>query len=369
MENTQIILVVFIAFLIIIMVWKMYSNTEKFSSEFNTALESSEFMQYLDLGDHRTMVKLLKGNSGKTVLLLHNSPMTLNIWQPLYQTMQRISMTGVKTPNLVSFDLRGHGTAWIPVESRYNDTNPNNSAWTLDDFVNDTKKVYDSVIGGGKIIVCGFGFGGFVSQKFALTYPDIIEKLVLLQTSVRPVTGLLSEINYFGGPNGWIAKNPGVTYLTMEEKYVQQMLCDWFYSPDPKCPPSSQFKDYNDETAPQYNLAAKMLRQGSCTSLLQTDKLLVNINLIKDWQDAKVSFTVHILAGTDDPLATPDIMTEAYTDIYNTNRHLLVVFDTVHGRHGFTIMRPDYIAGIVCDNCEKLGSKDTYVRKLSDHGF
>ncbi|KKL64418.1 hypothetical protein LCGC14_2165250 [marine sediment metagenome] len=372
MGNIHIIIV---AILIVIVLCWYSCRTEKFVDIFNKSNASTEFLQYLDLGDHRTMVKLQRGNSGKTVLLLHNSPMNLDIWMPLFQTMQRISMIGVKTPNLVAYDLRGHGTAWLPVDKKYNDLNTGNYAWTLEQFVEDCKQIYDRVIGdGSQIKICGFGFGGIIAQKYALTYPETIEKLILLQTSIKPTPGLRPEINYLAGPQGWIARNPHVTYLTSEEKFVQQTLCDWFYLPEesdcPKDPLVDKYDDNNDQTAPQYNLVAKLWRQGSSTTTLQADKLLVSTDLVEDWEKAKdLSFGIHILAAMDDPLAPPDVMTATYTAIYNTNRQVIVAFDIVNGRHAFSIMRPDYITGIVCEDCEHMHAEDTYTTRAVDHGF
>jgi pimeloyl-ACP methyl ester carboxylesterase len=283
-------------------------------------------------------------------------------------------MTGTKTPNLVCYDIRGHGTAWMPVDKRFNDTDVTNYAWSLETFVNDCKRVYDNTVGGGKVIVCGFGFGGFIAQKFALTHPELVQKLVLLQTSIRPITGLYDEINYLGGPQGWIAKNPHMTYLTSEERFVQQTLCDWFYlPPESGCPPDKLIDPQdgdNDWTSPQYNLIAAMWRQGSSTTTLQTDKLLASTDLVDDWVNAKgISFNVHILAATDDPLASPEMMANTYTTIYNNNRHLVVAFDVVNGRHGFTIMRPDYISGIVCRTCKRLSAQTTWLQRSPDQGY
>ncbi len=365
-------ILVFIAIIIVIALATRCS--EKFSITFNESPHSTEFLQYLDLGDHRTMVKLQRGNSGKTVLLLHNSPMCLDIWGPLFQTMQRISMTGIPTPNLVAYDLRGHGTAWIPVDPKYNDANPSNHAWTIDQFVEDCKKVYDGVIGGNKIKVCGFGFGGLVAQKYCLKYPETVEKFILLQTTIRPNPGLQDEIEYLAGPNGWIAKNPHVTYLTSEERFVHETLCQWFYLPaDHDCPVDKLIDkedDLNDQTSPQYNLTAMLWRQASSTTTLQADKLLVTTDISREWREAKdIPFGIHILAATDDPMSPPDMMTATYTSIYNTNRTVMVVLDIVNGRHGFSIMRPDYIAGIICEDCERLSANDTFTTRSSTHGF
>ncbi len=367
MEYKDIALLALVSVLIVIgiRIWCKYQN-ETFTTNFNSADTSTEFLEYVDMGDHRTMVYLQRGNSGDTVLLLHNSPMSLSIWTFLFHTLQRISMSGAKTPNLVAYDLRGHGTAWMPVDPKYNDSNVDNYAWPLDLFVEDCKKIYDKVIGGGKIKICGFGFGGFVAQKYALTYPETVSKLILLQTSIKPISGLNTEIEYLAGDRGWITRNPHVTYLTSEEKFVQAQLCSWFYLPETSgCPPDTLIDD-NDEdeqALPQYNLTASLWRKSSSTTTLQTDKLAMSTNLVPDWENAKtVPFDIHILATTDDPLASPEMMAHTYTTIYNNNRHVLVVFDVANGRHGFTIMRPDYIAGIICDDCTHLSSTDTIVR-------
>lgn len=365
-------LVCAILLLLILLAAILSYRQEKFSANFNSALSSTEYIEYLDMGDHRTMIYSQRGNSGDTVLLLHNSPLDLGIWEPLFHTMQRISMSGSKTPNLVAYDLRGHGTAWMPVDPKYNDTNIENYAWPLSLFVEDCKKIYDKVIGGGKIKICGFGFGGIVAQKYALVYPETVSKLILLQTGIRRIPGIQTEIDILGGPSGWIAKNPHVTYLTNNESLVRQTLCDWFYLPDSShCildPRISKNDQINDEQAPQYNLSEALMRAGSTTTNLQTDKLLASTDFVADWENAKaVPFNIHILAATDDPLSTPEIMTSTYTTIYNNNRTLLVVLDIVHGRHGFTIMRPDYIAGIVCDDCQQISS--TYTGNVIHHGY
>jgi pimeloyl-ACP methyl ester carboxylesterase len=291
---------------------------------------------------------------------LHNSPLNLNVWQPLFQTMQRINMSNVQTPNLVAYDLRGHGTAWVPVAAEYNDTQIQNHAWTLDQFVDDCRNIYEKVIGSGKIVLCGFGFGGSVAQAYALKYPENIEKLVLLQTTIRPISDIRSEINYM---SNWLAQNPKVDYLTSEEDYVNRVMCQWFVLPNVSACNQKAESD-NDQTTPQYSLATEMWRKASCSTALQTDKLMLATDFLPQWtkaaKDEVVTFPTHILAATDDPLAPSDMMTETYTTIYNANRSILVVLDIVNGRHGFSLMRPDYIAGILCDACQTLSLTSTY---------
>lgn len=354
MNNIYIIFAIFTILIIFGVCW-VFIKKESFTDIFNKSPSSTENFQYVDMGDHSTLSLSMRGNNDKTVLLFHNSPLNMEIWVPLFETMQRLNMSGVKTPNLVTYDIRGHGTAWMPVDPKFNDLNINNYAWSIDTFVVDAKKIYDNIIGGGKVILCGFGFGGTVAQKLALTYPDIVEKLIVLQTTVRPMPGLTTEINFLGGPNGWIAKNPSVTYLTSDEKYVNIALCEWFYlgksegcAHDPRM---SKYDDHYDQLSAAYQLAAKMWRQSSSTTTLQTDKLLASLDLTKEWENAKdIPFSIHLLAGKDDPLSPPDMMTDTFTTIYNKHRNTLVVLDIVEGRHGFAIIRPDYIAGIITDN-------------------
>lgn len=349
MQTLGILLLLLLVVFMILLIFRR--GRENFKADFTKSAVGTEFFRYLDMNDHKTLARLQRGNSGKTVILLHNSPLNFAIWHPVYQTMQRRSLQGSKTPNLVTYDLRGHGTAWMAVDPKYNDSNVNNQAWNIEQFVSDLKKVYDGVVGGGKVVLCGYGFGGRIAQKYALTYPKQIEKLVILQTTITPGPGFKAEIDHLSGPNGWIAKHPNVTYLTMDQKHIQETLCNWFYL-EKECSNSEAGKD-NQNTA-QYALSAKLWREASATTELQADKIASTLDLLKEWETATdVSFPIHLLAATEDPLAPPDLMTKTYTTMNNANRALLVALDIVVGRHGYSIMRPDYIVGIICEDCSK----------------
>jgi pimeloyl-ACP methyl ester carboxylesterase len=352
------ILLILIIFIILLFVCKFYQNTEKF-----TAGESTRTIVELS-GGIKTMVKIQRGNNKKIVLLLHNSPFDLRIWDSLFLIMQKLAESGVETPTLIAYDQRGHGTAWEAVDKQFLDDNVTNYQWPLDTFVQDCKKVIDTVIHPtDKIRLVGFGFGGVVSQKVALTFPDRIEKLILLQTSIRPINELLSEVQQ---SSIWISQNPNSSYVSPNDTMIQEMLCGWFYLPNGfntvngvvTCPANTgptfnlDYK-FDDAKSPQFILAETIFREGSVETLLQTDKLIINTNLEEAWANAKnINFTIHILAGTDDPFASPNRMAQTYTAIYNHNRSVTVVLDIVKGKHGFTITRADYIAGIICEKCK-----------------
>lgn len=350
---------IIIAVCVLAIIVILSQTQEKFTPEFDASKGATGFLEYMDMGDHRTLVYLQKGNSGETVLLLHNNPMSLSIWRPLFEVIQNIGLTGKATPNLVAYDIRGHGSAWVPAEPRFADSNVSNYEWPLDLFVNDCKNIYDKVIGTGKITICGFGFGGLIAQKFSLSHPELITRMVLLQTSIKPMPGLRDQIDYLSGPDGWLARNPYVTYLTPEESFVQKLLCEWFYlPPEMKCPADKLIDDddlIQKYQGPEYNLAAMLMRTGSSSTTLQVIKLESDTDLSPMWETAKnLPFSIHILAATDDPLAPPNKMTDTYTTIYNNNRQVTVAMDIVNGRHGFTIARPDYIAGIICSECRSV---------------
>lgn len=328
-------------------------------------IPSQQVLKYVDMGDHRTVAQIQKGLGTDIVILLHANPMNINLWQPLLQNMQRLNMKGFKTPTLIAYDLRGHGTAWMPVDPKYNDTEPFNTAWTLEQYANDCKKIYDMFVEKNtKVIICGYGFGGSVAQKYSLLYPNTVQKLVILQAPTRSVPGLQEEINYLGGPNGWINRNKQVSYLTSEEKWVEKVLCGWFYVSDDLICPNQEDNGIDEYETPQYQMVEKMYRQGSSTTTLQVEKIGVATDLSRDWESSpNINFPIHILAATDDPISPPDLMVETYNQIYNNNRSLTVVFDVVKGKHGFSAMHPEYIASILCKDCPKVSVTNLQTNK------
>lgn len=330
--------VVFIGIVIVVLLIGLYYyfKKEAFSMEFEASMPGTEYMIPFDMPDHQTIVRFQRGNNGNTVLILHTSPMDITMWDPLFQTMQSLNMNGVKTPNLVAYDLRGFGSAWMPVPIKYADLDPDNHIWSFDQYVEDCERIHKNVIGlENKIIIAGFGIGGGIAMKYALKFPERLKKLVVLQTSVKPVQFLQSMDNRFAGPNGWIAKNPDIPYLTGEKSFIDGLLNGWFYIPE-------------EVNTVQFLIGQKLLRQGSLISSLQVIKLLLDVNFYKEWSQVRnIPYMIHLLAATDDPLVTPEEMTQTFSVIYNNNRNVQVVFDIVKGRHAFTLIYSGYIANIL----------------------
>lgn len=60
---------------------------------------------------------------------------------------------------------------------------PLNEVWSLDDFVNWLKKELNQKAKGKKIILLGHSFGGQIAIRFTAQNPDLVEKLILLDSA------------------------------------------------------------------------------------------------------------------------------------------------------------------------------------------
>jgi len=344
-----IILVVILILLIII-----FSKKSEYLESPNKSVDPNEIVvKTVNMGSNPsvpTTMRILHGSkSMPPVILLHNSPTDSRIWEFVLADAQKLKIS--ERPTIITYDIRGHGSAWVPVDHKFNDPDPQNHAWSLDLLVNDLETIVSSagVNPQSKFVLAGYGFGGIIAQGYALKHPKYIAKLVLLQTSVTPMPHLEPEIKYLGGRNGWIYSHPGNPKLTNGVEWAQKMLCGWFYLPNNvNCDGSHSQKITHDESGtPEYKLAAQILEGASATTTLQADKLLVATNLEDAWiKIINVPFPITITAATDDPMAPPSLMAETYSAIYNNNREADVVFDIVEGKHGFTILHPKHILSL-----------------------
>lgn len=101
--------------------------------------------------------------SGDPVTLVHGVGADLESWNGVADRL---------TPHfqVMRYDQRGHGeSAKLP------------GPYTLDDMVDDLKLMLDAC-GIEKTSLAGFSLGGLVAQSFALTYPERLDRLVLIST-------------------------------------------------------------------------------------------------------------------------------------------------------------------------------------------
>ena len=314
--------ILIIAVLIVLMVLFVCTREEHFQSE-SASRKHMQTGDRLSLNiktvDGSTNVRSVKGNSGKTVILLHNSPFDQHVWDPLFYYIQELG-DYIKVPTLISYDLKGHGTAWIPVPKQFNSPNINHVAWTLKEFAANLLTIYKQLVGHGKVVLVGYGFGG---------------------------TTLAHEVQTLAS---WVGRYPDMYYLTLPYNLLRVVLCKWFSVIDKTLCPDTKDTIGTAHT-PEFMLAEKMMRESSATTLLQTDKLASGLTLLEQWTGIKVDFPIYLLSAKNDPLSPPNRMVRTFTVLRDA--HPGSVLDIVEGKHGLSFYRPDYIAGIICGACPK----------------
>jgi pimeloyl-ACP methyl ester carboxylesterase len=107
----------------------------------------------------------LEGDTKRNILFVHGWGSDLRVWKDI---MDHINAEGFNT---FALDLPGFGKSQIP-------TNP----MTIDDF-SEIVKVFTEKLKLESIIIVGHSFGGATSIKFANNYPELVTKLVLINSS------------------------------------------------------------------------------------------------------------------------------------------------------------------------------------------
>ena len=299
----------------------------------------------LFLKDHSTVVNKLLGDNNKTVILLHNNPFNMEVWDPLFMYVQELKNSGEEIPNLICYDLLGHGTAWKHVDPKYNDANMSNMAWSFDQFSNDLYDVYQKYVGSGKVIVLGYGFGGAVAQYFALDYPEVIEHLYVVATDIGLTTTVLpTETSYMVK---WIQSNPLVTYLTFDSNFVKRNLCLWFENSNPLicANPENANDDENTFNTVEYLLGSKLYREASSTTYFQISKLVNTVDIRPKWRNAKITYPVTVVI--------PD--RDHYSSLKDVEKDMKIIEQAspdaklyvVDGKHSFALMHPDFIYDLI----------------------
>lgn len=341
-ENLNIYIIVFLFSILVILVVRLLTKRTEGIKTTGSIPGGTIFEHYSFKDGRKTNVANLVGTKDNWVVLLHNNPFNKQIWYPLFAHMQHLYEAGQQIPNLLAYDLKGHGTAWKPVDAKYNDTNSNNVAWTMSQFAGDLDEIYKKFIGRGKITLVGYGFGGAVAQEFALTNPKLIDKLLILQTTLEYNPGVDNEIMYL---SPLLQRNLDIYYLTMDEQFVQRSLCMWFLINDLIMCPQNTLDNKNVSESVEYVLVQKLFREGSASTTLQVDKLLKNITYKQKWANTKVDFPIILLTADADPLAPISVMTNEFKVLKSANSESRYV--TVKGKHGYTIIHPEVIAGLL----------------------
>jgi len=100
--------------------------------------------------------------NGKTILLLHGKNFNVAYWE---QTIKELSKEGFR---VIAPDQIGFGKSTKPVNYQY----------SFQQLALNTKSILDS-LKINKIIVLGHSMGGMLATRFALSYPEMTDKLIL----------------------------------------------------------------------------------------------------------------------------------------------------------------------------------------------
>lgn len=112
--------------------------------------------------------KLIDSKSHRNFILLHGILGNSRNLNGLSQSLKDIA-------NIYSVDLRNHGNS------------PKVSSNKLLDHANDIKLLIEEK-GLSNVTVIGHSFGGKVGTQLATSYPEVLERLVLLDVSPYPMT-------------------------------------------------------------------------------------------------------------------------------------------------------------------------------------
>ena len=116
-------------------------------------------------GQHLSVIDLHPQDVESTIVFQHGFAGVAESWE--HQLAHFASEYRVIAP-----DLRGHGQSDAP-----------HSQYSMSELVEDMRDVLDALGAPEKIVLAGHSFGGAVCIEFALTYPERIDKLILVASA------------------------------------------------------------------------------------------------------------------------------------------------------------------------------------------
>jgi len=119
-----------------------------------------------------------------SILLLHGGPgLDHSVFRPAFEPLAEKSQ-------LIMYDHRGCGRS---------DNGPAEK-WTIDQWAEDVAGVIEA-LNLDKPLVLGTSFGGFVAQRFARKYPELLSGLILMSTTPKPDVAMsLDKLLSLAGP-------------------------------------------------------------------------------------------------------------------------------------------------------------------------
>lgn len=220
---------------------------------------------------------------GKTLVFIHGLSDNLDYWQPLIQPLK-------KSYQILSYDLRGHGSSEL-----------GNEKISMDTYVEDLLKLLDK-LELNKVNLIGLSLGGAIALSFSIKYPSRVSSIILMSSFYKSDKHLTNVFN---------------TFKTSLEK----SFTDFFDTilPLVLCP--EVIKDYEDELNFIKDTASKT---ANVDSYIKAVDACLNYNIENELR--YINVPTLILAGKYDEITLPDNQIELHEKIGNSK---IIILDNV----------------------------------------
>lgn len=282
----------------------------------------------IQLSDHKTTAKVLFGTASKStppVVLIGSCPLDQRMWDPVLNEVSK--MIAEQTPNVptfITYDSRGCGSADFPGSDKT--TGVANWSKDLRDLLSQLEV--------DRASLAGWGFGGLVAQHFALNNPSMVSKLYVFSVSSTDSDGADDLTALIGKLEDWRARHPEITYLTLHENMVQEILRKWFEQPDSDI----------------HEICQDSLREVSVDDYLATLRLVRDSSwLVPLWtSQTAVPFKTYIMSAASDKFAHPTGAIDLFNAMKKGSGGKWVTMDVKQGLHGYALDHADETALELC---------------------
>ncbi len=223
------------------------------------------------------IVSQLDGTSGGSVVMFANSlGSDMRIWEVLMPYLPREC-------RFLRFDKRGHGLSDCP-----------DGPYAIDDLVAEAEAVADAA-GVRDVTFVGLSIGGLIGQGLALKRPDLVKRLVLMDTAAKIGNEAMWNDRIQALRDGGIAS-------------IADAILDRWFAPS--------FRQDAEAVAPWKNMLTRTPLEGyigCCQAIMGAD--------FRDKASA-LKQPVMAMVGDADQSTTPDIVRET-AKLYNAPCHVL----------------------------------------------
>lgn len=286
----------------------------------------------ITLSDHKTTVRVLYGNATKStppVILIGSCPLDQRMWDPVLNEVSKAIMNNKSgIPTFITYDSRGCGTADFQQQTSLN---TDIAKWSKDlDLLLNQLEI-------DKVVLAGWGFGGLVAQHFALTNSSKVSKLYVFSVSSTDSDGAEELTNMIDRLEQWRNQNLQITYLTLHETMVQEILCKWFEN----CGHENEFN-------------IQQIREICQDSLreLNVDDYLLTLKLIRDSQwliplwlsNESIPFKTYLMSASNDKFAHPTGAIDLFNAMKKGSKGKWITMDVKQGLHGYALAHAEETA-------------------------